>query len=31
MASGFLMLAPQKVTKKEGAPISWPAASFVSE
>jgi len=28
MASYFLLLTPQEVTKKEGAPMSWPAASL---
>ena len=26
MASYFLLLTPQEVTKKEGAPMSWPTA-----
>ena len=26
MASYFLLLTPQEVTKKEGAPMSWPVA-----
>ena len=28
MASYFLLLTPQEVTKKEGAPMSWPVATL---